>query len=75
MTDKLMTDKLLIHDDDIIKTEEGLVFNPYNPLNVKITLSEVQSILSKYNIPPISNIVIIDLINIFIYINYNNIFL
>jgi dsRNA-specific ribonuclease len=41
------------HDDDLIKTEEGLVFNPYNPLNVKITLSEVQSILSKYGVPPI----------------------
>jgi dsRNA-specific ribonuclease len=39
-------------DDDIIKTEEGLIFNPYNPLNVKITLSEVQSILSKYNVVP-----------------------
>lgn len=41
------------HDDDLIKTEDGLVFNPYNPLNVKITLSEVQSILSKYGLPPI----------------------
>ena len=40
-------------DDDLIKTEEGLIFNPYNPLNVKITLSEVQSILSKYGLPPI----------------------
>ena len=40
-------------DDDLIKTEDGLVFNPYNPLNVKITLSEVQSILSKYGLPPI----------------------
>ncbi len=40
------------HDDDLIKTEDGLVFNPYNPLNVKITLSEVQSILSKYGLPP-----------------------
>ena len=39
------------HDDDLIKTEDGLVFNPYNPLNVKITLSEVQSILSKYGLP------------------------
>ena len=44
---------LKINQDDIIKTEEGLVFNPYNPLNVKITLCEVQSILSKYNVPPI----------------------
>ena len=41
------------HDDDLIKTEDGLVFNPYNPLNVKITLSEVQSILSKYGLPPV----------------------
>ena len=39
------------HDDDLIKTEEGLIFNPYNPLNVKITLCEVQSILSKYGLP------------------------
>jgi dsRNA-specific ribonuclease len=43
----------LLHDEDIIKTEDGLIFNPYNPLNIKITLTEVQSILSKYNIPPI----------------------
>ena len=33
-------------DDDIIKTEDGLIFNPYNSLNIKITLNEVQSILS-----------------------------
>ncbi|MCJ7801159.1 MAG: hypothetical protein MUP82_02240 [Candidatus Marinimicrobia bacterium] len=46
-----MTDFKISHDDDIIKTDEGLVFNPYNPLNVKITLSEVQSILSKYGVP------------------------
>jgi len=46
-----MTEIKLSHDDDITRTDEGLVFNPYNPLNVKITLSEVQSILSKYGIP------------------------
>ena len=46
-----MTDKLISHDDVIIKTDEGLVFNPYNPLNVKITLNDVQSILSKYGVP------------------------
>ena len=45
----------LTHDDDIIKTEDGLVFNPYNPLNEKITLCEVQSILTKYGLPPIVN--------------------
>jgi dsRNA-specific ribonuclease len=46
------TQRNINHDDDIIKSEDGLIFNPYNPLNVKITLNEVQSILSKYNIPP-----------------------
>lgn len=45
-------DSKIVHDDDIIQTEEeGLVFNPYNPNNKKITLSEVQSILSRYGIP------------------------
>lgn len=48
-----MTEIKVAHDDDLIKTEEGLVFNPYNPLNVKITLNEVQSILSKYGVPPV----------------------
>ena len=48
-----MTEIKIGHDDDIIKTDEGLVFNPYNPINVKITLCEVQSILSKYGLPPI----------------------
>jgi dsRNA-specific ribonuclease len=46
-----MTEVKLSHDDDLIKTDEGLIFNPYNPLNVKITLCEVQSILSKYGLP------------------------
>lgn len=51
-----MTDnKDILRDDDVIKTDEGLIFNPYNSLNIKITLNEVQSILSKYNIPPIVN--------------------
>jgi dsRNA-specific ribonuclease len=43
------------YDDDIIKSDDGLVFNPYNNLNVEITLSEVQSILIKYGVPPIVN--------------------
>jgi dsRNA-specific ribonuclease len=47
----MMDNKEIIRDDDIIKTDEGLVFNPYNSLNIKITLSEVQSILSKYGLP------------------------
>ena len=29
-----LTEKQLIaHDDDICKTDDGLVFNPYNPLS------------------------------------------
>jgi len=40
------------HDDDLIKSEEGLIFNPYNSLNSEIRLSDVQSILSRYGIPP-----------------------
>jgi dsRNA-specific ribonuclease len=47
-----MSELKISHDDDIIRTDEGLVFNPYNPQNIKITLSDVQCILSKYNIPP-----------------------
>jgi len=51
-----MTDiKNINYDDDIIRGEDGLIFNPYNPLNQKITLSEVQSILTKYGLPPIVN--------------------
>jgi dsRNA-specific ribonuclease len=52
MDDKA-NEKNVLHDDDIIKSEDGLVFNPYNPLNVEITLNEVQSILTKYGVPGI----------------------
>ena len=40
-----------IRDEDVIRTEDGLIFNPYNPLNNEIRLSDVQSILTKYEIP------------------------
>lgn len=46
-----MTEFKISHDDDIIKSDEGLVFNPYNSNNVEITLSQVQSILTKYGVP------------------------
>jgi ribonuclease-3 len=42
----------LANDDDVIKTEDGLIFNPFNPLNTEITLNEIQCILTKYGIPP-----------------------
>ena len=46
-------DKSILHDDDVIKGENGLIFNPYNSLNVEITLNDVQCILTKYGVPPI----------------------
>ncbi len=50
--DDMMTDtKALLHDDDVIKGDDGLIFNPYNPLNIEITLNDVQSILLKYGLP------------------------
>jgi dsRNA-specific ribonuclease len=47
--------KLINQDDDIIKSDDGLIFNPFNPLNIKIKLSDVQFILSKYNLPTTVN--------------------
>ena len=46
-----MTEFKISHDDDLIKTDDGLVFNPYNSNNVEITLSQVQFILTKYGVP------------------------
>jgi dsRNA-specific ribonuclease len=43
----------IMNDDDIIKSDEGLIFNPFNPLNIKVTKHDIQHILSQYNIPPI----------------------
>jgi len=54
MDDKIL-EKNNIHDDDIIASDEGLIFNPFNPLNVEITLNEVQSILTKYGVPGMVN--------------------
>ena len=47
-----MDEKAVLHDDDIVREEDGLVFDPYNPLIVEITLNDVQSILKKYGVPP-----------------------
>jgi dsRNA-specific ribonuclease len=46
-----MTEFKITHDDDIIKSDEGLIFIPYNSNNVEITLSQVQSILTRYGVP------------------------
>jgi dsRNA-specific ribonuclease len=42
----------ILRDDDITTSEDGLIFNPYNHLNCEITLNDVQSILTRYGIPP-----------------------
>jgi len=45
--------KQILNDEDIIKSDEGLIFNPYNSLNCEITLNDVQSILTQYGLPTI----------------------
>ena len=46
-------EKMIMHDDDIVREENGLVFNPYNPSNIEIRLNDVQSILKEYDVPPL----------------------
>jgi len=41
------TIKCITNDDDVIKQDDNLVFDPYNPNNIEITLNDVQSILNK----------------------------
>ena len=49
--------KSIQQDGDVTKCGDKLVFNPYNPENVEITLNDVQSILKKYGITaPVHNI-------------------
>ena len=42
-------------DEDVINTSEGLVFNPYNPLNLEISRDDVVQILKRFNIHAIPN--------------------
>lgn len=44
-------DKAILHDDDITKDGDNLIFDPFNSLNIEITLNDVQSILTKYGVP------------------------
>ena len=46
-------EKKVTQDDDVLRSEEGLVFDPYNPLNKEITVQEIQSILSRYGAPTV----------------------
>jgi dsRNA-specific ribonuclease len=43
-------DKLIQNDEDIHENENGLIFNPYNPINKEITNNTIQNILTKYGI-------------------------
>jgi dsRNA-specific ribonuclease len=42
----------IITEQELQHTEDGLVFDPFNPLNKEITLSDVQCILKSYGLPP-----------------------
>ena len=48
-------EKSLLQDDDVIKTDIGLVFNPYNTNNKQITQKDVETILKNYGLPGIVN--------------------
>ena len=49
--------KALHQDGDVQEGEEGLVFDPYNPLNKQISATKVQSILASYGVPsPLHNL-------------------
>ena len=37
--------------DDVIETEEELIFNPFNPLNKEVPIRFVCDILKKYGVP------------------------
>ena len=44
-------EKKITQDDDVIKGDQGLVFDPYNSLNKEVSLEQVQSVLTKYGVP------------------------
>jgi dsRNA-specific ribonuclease len=47
----------IVRDDDINSEDGELIFDPYNPRNREITLTDVQSILTRYGITaPIHNL-------------------
>ena len=42
----------IITDQELTHTDEGLIFDPFNPNNKEITLNDVQCILKTYGLPP-----------------------
>jgi dsRNA-specific ribonuclease len=45
--------KQIANDNDVTRTDDTLVFNPYNSVNKEIRLSDVQSILASYGLPTV----------------------
>ena len=43
----MMDDTKIVHDDDIIRSEEGLIFNPYNPCLLYTSPSPRDGLLSR----------------------------
>jgi len=41
--------------DDIYETQDGLVFNPFNPINIEIKEEDVKRILKNYGLPELVN--------------------
>ena len=47
----------VINGQELFHTEDGLIFDPFNPINKEITLNDVQCILKTYGLPPkVSNL-------------------
>jgi len=46
-------EKNIFNDGDVIESEEGLLFNPYNEVNIDIEKNDILSILTKFGLPPI----------------------
>jgi dsRNA-specific ribonuclease len=42
----------MISEQELEHTEDGLVFDPFNPKNKEITLNDIQCILKTYGLPP-----------------------
>ena len=42
----------IISEQELQHTEDGLIFDPFNPQNKEITLNDVQCILKTYGLPP-----------------------
>ena len=46
-------EKNIFNDGDVIESDEGLLFNPYNEVNIDIEKKDILSILTKFGLPPI----------------------